>query len=375
FLRIPLDRGISPECIDLLRSLMTDAQHRLGAKDVNEIKNHPFFKGVQWSKLAQQKPPMIPEVESEVDTRNFDLFEEMPNDSDDEENIQQNQNQKDKDKDKEAISDDDDFEYIQQMDDSRDQDDMNEITGGGQQGNSNNKQNNNNDGSGSRFNKSGFRYESKNKKDPKDGQAWKDKQDDPSFAFYTYKRSDIAKTAQDAKHPELADILRMQEQENQASSPPRNTSSSNELKGSVNSNSSKTSTPRAPPKIQKLNLNLAQTSSRTKLNDTTTNKDDNMEKQHSQRGNTHNNNKEKDHYANKPHTSRDKTTKLERDTDKSHIQKDKEKDKSKDKENLREKERDRDREKYKEKEKEKELDKKQDKEKDKDKQKDKKEKK
>ncbi|KAA6324945.1 MAG: putative serine/threonine-protein kinase CBK1, partial [Streblomastix strix] len=38
FLRIPLDRGISPECIDLLRSLMTDAQHRLGAKDVNEIK-------------------------------------------------------------------------------------------------------------------------------------------------------------------------------------------------------------------------------------------------------------------------------------------------------------------------------------------------
>ena len=56
---------------------MTDAHNRLGINGVNEIKAHPFFAGIDWRKLKERQAPYIPEVISEIDTKNFDKFEEQ----------------------------------------------------------------------------------------------------------------------------------------------------------------------------------------------------------------------------------------------------------------------------------------------------------
>lgn len=38
---------------------------------------HPWFKGVEWDKLYQMKAAFIPEVNDELDTQNFEKFEEV----------------------------------------------------------------------------------------------------------------------------------------------------------------------------------------------------------------------------------------------------------------------------------------------------------
>lgn len=50
-------------------------KHRLGAqRDTEELKEHPFFKTIDWKALAakQVTPPFIPVVESDESTANFD---------------------------------------------------------------------------------------------------------------------------------------------------------------------------------------------------------------------------------------------------------------------------------------------------------------
>ncbi|KAM3143747.1 hypothetical protein pb186bvf_004243 [Paramecium bursaria] len=82
---IPPEAKLSPAATDLITRLMTDANNRLGVNGVNEIKAHPFFTGIDWKKLREKGSPYTPEVKSEIDTRNFDKFEEqdpwIPNDS------------------------------------------------------------------------------------------------------------------------------------------------------------------------------------------------------------------------------------------------------------------------------------------------------
>ncbi len=45
-----------------------------GAKGAEEIKQHPFFEGIDWDKLYKRelKPPFVPETKSERDTANVD---------------------------------------------------------------------------------------------------------------------------------------------------------------------------------------------------------------------------------------------------------------------------------------------------------------
>jgi len=38
---------------------------------------HPWFKGVEWDKLYQMKAAFIPEVNDELDTQNFEKFDEV----------------------------------------------------------------------------------------------------------------------------------------------------------------------------------------------------------------------------------------------------------------------------------------------------------
>jgi serine/threonine kinase 38 len=52
---------------------------RLGTRHgAAELKAHPFFNGLDWDQLISMKAPNIPELEHELDTRNFENFEEDP---------------------------------------------------------------------------------------------------------------------------------------------------------------------------------------------------------------------------------------------------------------------------------------------------------
>lgn len=58
--------------MDLILKLCTNADKRLG-KNANEVKHHPFFKGIDFEKgLRQLSSPYIPKIENATDTSNFD---------------------------------------------------------------------------------------------------------------------------------------------------------------------------------------------------------------------------------------------------------------------------------------------------------------
>ena len=66
---------ISKEAKDLLEKLLTDRESRLGKNGAEEIKKHKFFKGVNWKKLRNMKPPFIPTLRNEIDTSYFGVYE------------------------------------------------------------------------------------------------------------------------------------------------------------------------------------------------------------------------------------------------------------------------------------------------------------
>lgn len=47
-----------------------------------ELKSHPFFKGLDWEGLRCAKAPNIPELQHELDTQNFENFDEEGGPSD-----------------------------------------------------------------------------------------------------------------------------------------------------------------------------------------------------------------------------------------------------------------------------------------------------
>lgn len=50
-LSIPDDAKLSPEATDILKRLLCDVNNRLGAGGIHEIKNHQFFKGIDWNNI------------------------------------------------------------------------------------------------------------------------------------------------------------------------------------------------------------------------------------------------------------------------------------------------------------------------------------
>lgn len=75
-LHIPPEAGLSREATDLIRRLIRESGDRLGHNGVEEIYSHPFFEGVDWERLRQLRPPYVPDIRSDTDTRHFDKFEE-----------------------------------------------------------------------------------------------------------------------------------------------------------------------------------------------------------------------------------------------------------------------------------------------------------
>ena len=80
-LQFPDDIHISYEAEDLIRRLLTHADQRLGRHGgAEEIKSHPFFRGVDWNTIRQVEAPYIPKLSSITDTRFFptDELENVP---------------------------------------------------------------------------------------------------------------------------------------------------------------------------------------------------------------------------------------------------------------------------------------------------------
>ncbi|CCF56171.1 hypothetical protein KAFR_0A07370 [Kazachstania africana CBS 2517] len=80
-LQFPDDIHISYEAEDLIRRLLSHADQRLGRHGgADEIKNHPFFRGVDWNTIRQVEAPYIPKLSSITDTRFFptDELENVP---------------------------------------------------------------------------------------------------------------------------------------------------------------------------------------------------------------------------------------------------------------------------------------------------------
>ncbi|GFH26100.1 putative LOV domain-containing protein [Haematococcus lacustris] len=69
-LRFPAKPVVSPECQDLITQLLVkDPAKRLGTRTgAEEIKAHPFFKGITWSLLRHEAPPYIPHRQSKTMT-------------------------------------------------------------------------------------------------------------------------------------------------------------------------------------------------------------------------------------------------------------------------------------------------------------------
>ncbi|XP_048329873.2 probable serine/threonine protein kinase IREH1 isoform X5 [Ziziphus jujuba] len=68
--RVPEE--MSPEAHDLIDRLLTeDPNQRLGAGGASEVKQHVFFKDINWDTLARQKAAFVPTSESAFDTSYF----------------------------------------------------------------------------------------------------------------------------------------------------------------------------------------------------------------------------------------------------------------------------------------------------------------
>lgn len=77
YFSIPPDANLSSEARSLIMKLVTSADKRLGLNGVEEIKKHPFFKGVDWENIRNVKAPFIPDIKNDWDNKYFDKFPEQ----------------------------------------------------------------------------------------------------------------------------------------------------------------------------------------------------------------------------------------------------------------------------------------------------------
>lgn len=75
--KVPRDANLSKEATDLIYKLVCDKEDRLGTSGAEEIKRHPYFIGIDWKNIRNSKVPWIPTFQDELDTSNFDKFDEI----------------------------------------------------------------------------------------------------------------------------------------------------------------------------------------------------------------------------------------------------------------------------------------------------------
>ena len=88
-LQFPDQPKVSSEAKDLIKKLICDKETRLGRAstqtpqrgfkspgDADDIKRHPWFKGVDWDLLSVSQPPFVPAIKDALDTTNFETVDE-----------------------------------------------------------------------------------------------------------------------------------------------------------------------------------------------------------------------------------------------------------------------------------------------------------
>jgi len=75
YLKFPQHCKASDVCKDLILKLVNHSENRLGKNGSKEIKAHPFFKGINWMKIKEMKPPFIPKLNSDYDTKYFEKYD------------------------------------------------------------------------------------------------------------------------------------------------------------------------------------------------------------------------------------------------------------------------------------------------------------
>jgi protein-serine/threonine kinase len=73
YLNFPSVPRLSPEVIDFIERLLTDAEERM---TFEQLKEHPFFAGFDWSGLERADGPFIPNIRSPEDVSAFEPCDE-----------------------------------------------------------------------------------------------------------------------------------------------------------------------------------------------------------------------------------------------------------------------------------------------------------
>jgi serine/threonine kinase 38 len=75
FLEFPDDVPLSDAAVDLITRFLCDQNERIGLNGIEEIKQHPFFIGIDWDNIRTHRAPFEPQLSSNIDTKYFDNFE------------------------------------------------------------------------------------------------------------------------------------------------------------------------------------------------------------------------------------------------------------------------------------------------------------
>ncbi len=73
-LRFPQGRGVPEVAVDLMKKLLCAQDDRIG---FDEIKPHPFFKGIDWENQQNSPPVFVPILDNPLDVRYFPPQEEL----------------------------------------------------------------------------------------------------------------------------------------------------------------------------------------------------------------------------------------------------------------------------------------------------------
>lgn len=68
------ERYISEETKSLITGLLCDPQDRLCRNGIQDIIEHPFFRGVDWENIRNLEAPYVPKLENDYDTRHFESY-------------------------------------------------------------------------------------------------------------------------------------------------------------------------------------------------------------------------------------------------------------------------------------------------------------
>lgn len=60
---------LSSEAFSMIRGFLRESKNRLGARGIEEIKAHPFFRGIDWDNIRARPGPIVPHISGPLDTR------------------------------------------------------------------------------------------------------------------------------------------------------------------------------------------------------------------------------------------------------------------------------------------------------------------